>query len=638
MPRPYQIIPKNSYPTEETYVNDNTVVEQTLTDVSEEGVSFLIVTSSPKGRDNVMQTIRGQQEFKDKIGLGPYSVYGQPLTTAYALASTGRCILHMLRVVSDDARYANVTVCAQYKTDDTGMKVRFFARPSAQKLGNLDELETAYQPPEGFTEVEDNEAESGWKEVKLFAVAALGRGTYGNNYQIRLSSLTTQDRENDFKNYAFEIYEKDGSLSQKEAFHVAFSENALIGTTSYFADAVIGDPNNGSEYIKFVSFPEGFEELVTVYDGLIDSANAAATDGTVYEKFTIEDIDIFGGVNKYTKQGLPLYEIVTDGEGVVNPYGTDAYPDIFLTNGDDGELGTLTGEARQAALDALYLKAYSPNKDNCIDPLIKSKNKFPTTILPDLNYSKDVKNVIAGLNEARTDCIALFDAGLNIKSVDSVIGTVKDFHGSLVSTYASVDAYCGKIRDPYNQKIITVTSTYALCLLYANSFYANGGKHVPLADNNWGNLEDFFLPNTIYPVFDEDIDSDLMNDLIDERINFARNNANGQIRRATQTTRQQKLSVLSELNNVFVLKDVKRAMEKMCAAKRYNFAESSDIALFNIDAANVAARFNGMVRSISASFGQNSWEAEMSIVHLYVTMVCKNIVKTTIIEIDVNRE
>lgn len=644
MPRQYQIIPKNSYPTEETYVNDNTVVQQTLTDVSDEGVSFLIVTSSPKGKDNVVQTIRGQQEFKDKIGLGPYSLYGQPLTTAYALASTGRCILHMLRVVSDDARYANTTVCAQYKVDADGkMVVRFYARPSTEKLGSLDNLETAYTAPEGPIEVTDGEGNvdeenSGWTEVKLFAVAALGRGTYGNNYQIRLSSLTTQDRENDFKNYAFELYEKDGSLSQKESFHVAFSENAIIGTRSYYADAVIGDPNNGSEYVKFVSFPEGFEELANVYAGVIDAANAAATDGAVYQKFTVDDIDIFGGVNKYTKQNLPLYDVDTTTDGVINPYGTDAYPDIVLSNGDDGELGTLTGKERQAALDALYLKAYSSDKETAIDPLIKSKNKFPTTILPDLGYSKEVKNCIAGLNEARTDCIALFDAGLDIKTTDSVIGAVKDMHGTLVSTYASVDAYCGKIRDPYNQKIITVTSTYALCLLYANSFYTNGGKHVPLADNTWGNLEDFFLPNTIYPVFDEDIHSDVMNDLIDERINFARNNANGQIRRATQTTRQQQLSVLSELNNVFVLKDVKRAMEKMCAAKRYNFAEPSDIALFNIDAANVAARFNGMVRSITASFGQNSWEAEMSIVHLYVTMVCRNITKTTIIEIDVNRE
>lgn len=635
MPRPYQIIPKHSYPTEETYVNDNTVVQNALTDTSDDGVSFLIVTSSPKGQDNVMQTIRGQQDFKDKIGLGPHSIYGQPLTTAYALASTGRCVLHMLRVADANACYANINVCARYRVNDEGkMIVRFYAQPSTDKLTNLDELEVAYLSPEEPISEGEGDSIVQWTEVKLFSVAALGRGSYGNNYQIRLASLVAQDRENDFKNYQFELYEKEKMLSQKEAFHVAFSENAVIGTRTYYADAVIGDPNSGSEYVKFVSYPEGFQAITDAYAAVIDAANTAATDGTVYEVLTVDNFDVFGGVNKYTKKGLPLYEIDTASDGVINPYGVDAYPDIVLANGDDGQLGTATGKEREELLDELYMQAYS----GIVDPMIKSKNKFPTSILPDLNYSKDVKNVIAALSEARTDCVALFDAGLNIKTKDSVIQTVKDMHGSLVSPYASVDAYCGKIRDPYNQKIITVTSTHALCLLYANSFFSNGGKHVPLADNDWGHLEDIFLPNTIYPVFDEDIDADVMDDLVDERINFARNNANGEINRATQTSRQEVLSVLSELNNGFVLKDVKRAMEKMCATKRYNFSEPSDVASFNIDAANVAATFQGMVRSISAAFGQNAWESEMSIIHLYVTLVCRKISKTTIIEIDVNRE
>ena len=43
------------------------------------------------------------------------------------------------------------------------------------------------------------------------------------------------------------------------------------------------------------------------------------------------------------------------------------------------------------------------------------------------------------------------------------------------------------------------------------------------------------------------------------------------------------------------------------------------------------------VRSISAHFDKNDWEAERNILHLYVEMVHKDLVKTTIIEIDVNR-
>jgi len=46
---------------------------------------------------------------------------------------------------------------------------------------------------------------------------------------------------------------------------------------------------------------------------------------------------------------------------------------------------------------------------------------------------------------------------------------------------------------------------------------------------------------------------------------------------------------------------------------------------------------NAQVRSIGAYFDKNAWEAERGILHLYVEMVHKDLVKTTIIEIDVNR-
>ena len=288
--------------------------------------------------------------------------------------------------------------------------------------------------------------------------------------------------------------------------------------------------------------------------------------------------------------------------------------------------------SREDVLKGLYIDAY----EGKIDPFIKSKNKFPTAIIPDCGFDQTIKNSIRALNIARTDSVALFDMGLSITTVDSVFDNLQNF-ASFVDTYEAIDAYCGKIRDPYNKKIITVTSTYALCILYAAHFNAMGGKHIPLADNAYGNLEDVFIPNTVYPVFDEDIHADLMNELIDERVNFARANAKMEIKRATQTTRQPQLSMLSELHNVFILKDVKRAMEQLTASNRYNFAEANDMVRFNTAAENVCAQFSGQVVSITAQYAQTQWEKEMSIIHLYVTIVNKNIVKTTIIEIDVNR-
>ena len=647
MPRPYQIIPQNAFPTEETYVNDNTVVTPIYSDTSSDTVSFLIVTASPKGIDSVVQTINSQQEFVDKIGIGPFSLYGQPLLTAYSIAATGNAKLHILRVVDDAAKYANVTVCAKYlfNSEDRCLHVKFVTHTSTEALSNLEELAASYTPS-------DTPDDEGYTEVKLFSVAARGKGSYGNKFQIRLAPLKNPDRENDFKNYSFEVHESGKFVDQKEAFHVCFSENAIVGETSYYADSVIMDPTNGSEYITFVSYPEGFEALINYHEYAIKANNMRAEAGeegvTILPITSIDSFDFFGGVDKMTKEAIPLYVIDTDvstDDTVISPYGVDGYPDIFLSGGDDGKLAENydfsaevveeggTPLTRQDILNDLYVKAYGEK----IDPMIVSKNKFPTTFIPDCNFPQEVKMLIHALNEKRTDSIALLDAGTLIRTHQSVFDTCKAYFNNCVSTYEAVDAYAGKVRDPYNKKIVTVTSVYALCLMYASQFRIVSGKHVPLADNAYGHLYDVFLQNTIYPVFDEDIHADMMNDLIDERINFARMDATMSVKRATQTTRQVQKSALSELNCALILKDVKRAMEKMCATHRYNFSDSDDIIRFNKDAEYVTSRFSSQVTSITAYFDQNDYEASMNYIHLYVTIVNRNIVKTTIIEIDVNR-
>ena len=200
-----------------------------------------------------------------------------------------------------------------------------------------------------------------------------------------------------------------------------------------------------------------------------------------------------------------------------------------------------------------------------------------------------------------------------------------------------VDAICGKVRDPYSKKLITVTNTALLASVYPTHWAEHGGKHVPLAGNNYGVI-DGFIKNSIYPVYDEAIDSTIMDELCEERINFARINANQDIIRATQTTRQIKSSNLSEANNVFILLDIKRDCEKLCASYQYNFSDPADIVRFNKDAEVILSDYaDSQVQSIEASFDKNDWEAARGILHLYVGFVHKDLVKTTIIEIDVNR-
>ena len=95
MPAPYQIIPEGSLfrPKIETHINDNTFVEDLYQLGGGVITSALFVFSSPKGRDSKVITITdGQEEFMKEFGLGPFSLYGQPLLNAYAAATsaTGR--------------------------------------------------------------------------------------------------------------------------------------------------------------------------------------------------------------------------------------------------------------------------------------------------------------------------------------------------------------------------------------------------------------------------------------------------------------------------------------------------------------------------------------------------------------------
>ena len=121
-------------------------------------------------------------------------------------------------------------------------------------------------------------------------------------------------------------------------------------------------------------------------------------------------------------------------------------------------------------------------------------------------------------------------------------------------------------------------------------------------------------------------------------MNFAKYNANQVVVRAMQDTKQYKQTNLSEQNNTLILLDIKRDCERLCAAYEYDFSEPTDIARFNADIEVVASKYReAQVRSINAYFDKSDWEAERNILHLYVEMVHKDLIRITIIEIDVNR-
>ena len=621
MPQVGQIIPEHLFPYNKVVVNDNTGYVNEFPAEADDSIKMIFVFASPKGRDGKLVTIDGGlKQFKNEFGQGPFSLYGQPYLNAYDAFATGNIVGHCLRVSASNATYAYSVLVALYKIDSSGkMSVKFKTRDISSDLTDIDDLDSIYTAPSEV--ISDGGADDGYTEVKLFTIGALGKGSYGNKLTYSISSNSGSDKENDYKNYTVTVYENNATLELQEQFYVCFNDTAILNGESLFVDGVLDDVDTGSTKIKFVTNLEGFNQLYTAYA----DANPDTT-------LTLDDFDPLLGINKYTRGAISNYEIDTVSTDVVV---LNALGGIALKGGDDGDLAeNADPTARAAALKTAYTKAWSGETDE----YIKSKNRYPAHLILDANFDPETKAHMAALVEKRGDCMLILDCGTEIKTKLSPITYVKSNIDSFATNRLEmVDAICGKIRDPYSKKIVTVTDTALLASAYPNNWAENGGKHIPFAGNNYGIL-DGFIKNSIYPIYDEDLDADVMDEMVDERINFARINASQNIVRATQTTRQTKLSNLSEASNMFILLDIKRDCERMCDEYQYNFSEAEDIARFNKDAETILSKYaESQVRSIQASFNKNDWEATRGILHLYVGFEHKDLVKTSIIEIDVNR-
>lgn len=619
MPKPYQIIPQGSLlrPKIETHINDNTEV---ITEQYTGGgtvTAGLFVFTSPKGRDRKMITIsNGLTEFLDEFGLGPHSVYGQPLLNAYTAAraaTTSNATLHCLRVTADDAAYSNATLIAKYKVIDGKMSVHFVVKGSDENLTELEDMEIC-------CDVDGAEDEAGYTAVKLFTIAYRGRGEYGKNVRFRITTDTATDKNNSYKNYNLQILRKEKVLELIENHSVTFVPESVYEGVSAYAEDELNDATAGSKYAVLYVNAEGFQTLYDVY-------KAANPDTT----FTFNDFDALLGIDKYTRDAIPNYEIetastVTAGVGET---AVDLSVDIGieLIGGSDGTLDADT-------LNLLYKNAFAGK----IDENIKSKNRYPSTFIFDANFDVSTKLEILKLAKLRTDCMAVLDFGLNIATKASVGAYFDENFDNLIDDrICTLEPYCMKVRDPHSQKTVTVTSTYWMASEYFIHINNWNGKHRPLAGNRFGIITGY-IPDSVYPVFDDDLDVEMLDELADKHCNVAKYNQNQVIVRSMQNTAQLKLTALTEMNNVLILLDIKRDCERICAQNEYDFSEPEDIARFNVSMSTVTEKYAAaQVRSIGAYFDKNAWEAERGILHLYVEIVNKDLVKTTIIEIDVNR-
>lgn len=612
MPRNGQIVPQYLHPHVQTYVNDNTIFQETTAAV-EEGKSIICVFTSGKGRDGVLLNKTSIEEFIEEYGYPSYRVDGQAIYNAIAALSSGQVSVNAMRIMPDDAAYANIVVNAlvKYDTDEDQLEIKYEAvcHNSLTVADSIESLTDALESEE--------EDEHGYITIPVMAFRSLGRGTYGNAFSVRVSGAPQSDKENGFKTYRFEIYETTNGLKKVELFEGSLFVDAVTSQgTAFIADAM-NDTVDGSNKLSMYVSPNALDRIYAMYC-------------EVNPDTTLNDweFDIFNGTDLSGKK-IPQLNIVTEEnpllvtEGLRLSYGTDgSFAASALST--KRELSN-----REDAISAVYVKAFKGE----LDRTILSKRRMPTLAMFDANYAQEVKRAMVDLAIKRGDFRLYLDGGLMTTLAEAV--SYGQSMESISHRNISKEFQHYITRDPFTQKNIAVTTTYFLIKELTKHICVNGSQY-PFTGENYATLSGH-VRNSLKPVVDVD-DLEAKEQLYELRMNYYEAIAEDTFVRATQSTSQSEWSDLSEESNCLVLLEMQNLLEDLVYSLTYNFASAEERARYTEDATRLLESFQGTkVQEATVYFDMTAWEAERSILHCYLAVTFRGMVKRGIIEIDINK-
>jgi hypothetical protein len=242
------------------------------------------------------------------------------------------------------------------------------------------------------------------------------------------------------------------------------------------------------------------------------------------------------------------------------------------------------------------------------------------------------------------DCnlVGMKNVGVNYELIDT-INMMQDFEGRAVS----IDLGYYEIFDPTSRKRIKVTTSYYIAknliphiMRYGlnKPFVYNYATLRALQRDNSLTVSGDMIRDSFRPDIDL-IDWDVKEKLYKSRINYYLTTDEGrQVQRAVQNTRQIDASALLEENNVRVLNTLKKGLEKACRGYLYEWNEPEVRKGYTQAQMEVYRPWIGtMVQDLEIQFTANEWEQERMIMHCYVVVKFRDIIKRIILEINIQR-
>lgn len=696
-----QIVPKFSFPYVETYVNDYTEVMDTLEEQlpEEPVVRYVFPFISSKGVDNVFIRKRTRGEIVKTYGDSAFSKYGQPLMQALHVAESPNAEIFCMRVMPDDATYANSVIGVKAVGDKTStgdsllnrkFTITFTQAYIEGATVESSDAETGANPVHGVLTATPTYVETDTDSVNNsninYATHALlraydsGRGDFGNFYRFRISKEETYQKEYGIKFYNFETLSTENG-NKKISNYVGCAVTSSKYNNATLINDIIDDQDVGTYpvkfnidesvvegvYDKYIEWCEAYitdlkttsaslvseyddaaaiahtrpsSELIAGAENITESEEAFLTrynaiwkkinDLTANSNINIDEFDIFFGQN-----------IAGIDSGIVirNPATTPFAVDINAANGNKFKYGSngssfsydFSDNSFVTALTSCYEKAF----DGTYDKRILSAQRIPVHALFDANYPDSVKQKMVDLCIARNDGLVYLDAGIISKFTnDNIDALIKRFVAMGNDNKISRNIQHYYIKEPTSKKRIPVTISYFLAYQYTNHVI-NNGAHIPFV-KSYARLSGH-IRDTLYPTIDN-YEYEFKKILTENRFNYFETIGDNVFQRATQNTAQSKNSDLLEENNIATLYELKRAIETDITNRLYDFSDADVRSSFkDYEDARFASWKNSKIKDFSIDFRMNEWEADRSILHCYLSVTFRGLMKRAILEIDINK-
>ena len=595
------------------FVEDNTTYQETFL-TPEEPVVLLQCGTFASGRDNQPLRCSNYEEFVNEFSEPNFALYGQAGYNVAAALKTGYAAAYVMRVMPEDATYANLVVMVNYGVsevtdEESGEKTRVMnIKYSFQTIENATTVEELDAAVEALRQYDPNE--DGSYTNPLFYVYQTGRGSYGNATRVRFADVTAyDDPDTTNRTYRLDVLQMSNKLTRLEYAFGCFNPSLfdVVSQESLYLADLINDVENGMTKINIGIVNSTMNKLVDMYNDTFDTTETTST------------LDVVFGRNMDGTTNNNL-NVVND---LINTDG------VSLNSGNDGSFD-VNNEGRDEAIKECLLKAYSTDKASCYDKRIMSRYAMPVDFALDANFPADVKKQMVALALKREwDCMTYIDSGL-LSTVEETINwltEMQDYNGNNVVR----ELHHYKIRDiDYTGKTIPVTTTYHLASRIPKHFKTRG-LNTPMVLEDARVLD--AVKGSFLPVIDPDED-DIKAQIYTLRGNYYETVKYGVYQRGCCITTQKETSDRLDEFNEYILQLAVRKATEIMRSKIYKFGEADDRANYKTLAnASLQHLLGPLVRSVSVDFTMSKTDERRNILRIVLRIVYKTVVKRGIVEI-----